>query len=92
MQVTRDQTRKKISNSNKRFEALGILMEEQSILKQIVIGAAIGLVLFLVQLAVAPTPDPEPLLGARGLGRIVGSSFAGIILYMLYYRLRQRTK
>lgn len=67
-------------------------MEEQSILKQIFIGAAIGFVLFFVQLAIAPAPDPEPLLGARGLGRIVGSSFAGIILYMLYYRFRQRKK
>lgn len=73
-------------------QMLGTHMEEQSILKQTFIGAVIGLALFFVSQLVAPDAHPEPLFTPRGLGQMVGGAFGGVVLYMLYYRIRQRKK
>lgn len=65
-------------------------MEQQSIGKQVAVGALIRIVLFFVQRLIAPSAEPQVLFTPRGLGQVVGSGFAGVVLYMLYYRIRHR--
>ena len=59
-------------------------MEKQSTLKQIVIGACFGVLLTLV--AQLKDPNPEPLLGAGGIGLLFGGAVGGALIYMVFYR------
>ena len=65
-------------------------MEPQSILKQIAIGAAFGVLVILInQLR---DPNPQPLLSLGGISLLVGGAIGGVVLYMLLYRLWPKKK
>ena len=65
-------------------------MEKQSILKQIVIGAFVGVLLTLV--SQLKDPNPDPLLSAGGVGLLFGGAVGGVLLYMVLYRFWPRKK
>lgn len=62
-------------------------MDKQPILKQIVIGAFVGMLFGLN--ARFKEPNPEPLLSAGSLGLLFGAAIGGVVLYVVTYQLIQ---
>jgi predicted MFS family arabinose efflux permease len=65
-------------------------MEQQSIAKQISIGAFFGVLFAFVNRL--SEPSSEPFLSVYGIGMLVGSAIGGIFLYMLLYRVWPKKK
>lgn len=56
-------------------------MDQQSIPKQIGIGAFVGVLFGLV----SQLKEPAPVLSAAGLLQLFGAAIGGIVLYMVVY-------
>ena len=65
-------------------------MKSQTIVKQILIGGALGLLLALLNRLNGS--NTEPLLSLYGIGMLVGGAVSGAIVYMLLYRFWPRSK
>ena len=65
-------------------------MKRQPILKQLLIGAAAGLVIALVH--GLGHSDPDPVLSAHGLSRLLGGAIGGALVYVAVYRVLRKDK
>jgi hypothetical protein len=63
-------------------------MQRQSMIRQILIGGTCGLV--LASIYVIGGADPEPVLSAHGIGRLVAGAVGGALVYVAFYRALSR--
>ena len=59
-------------------------MQRQSLPQQILIGGTCGLI--LASIYVLGGADPEPVLSAHGIGRLIEGAIGGALVYVAFYR------